>query len=190
MRNFAEIAAQLHDPDNGIFGTCQRGKAGWGENMAFVGPMVNAFGGQWFDMDWNPTIDSPEWHAAITYYVDLMNNYGPPGASANGHNENRALFADGRCATWVDATSAAGYIYNPDESSVADTTGFFQAPMQVTDKGTGWFWAWALAIPTSSQNVRCGQGIPGLVDLGRLRDAGGRDQGLGRRASGHPAIDL
>ncbi|KPP87927.1 MAG: ABC-type sorbitol/mannitol uptake system substrate-binding component SmoE [Rhodobacteraceae bacterium HLUCCA08] len=151
--DFAEIAAQLHDPDNGIFGTCQRGKAGWGENMAFVGPMVNAFGGQWFDMDWNPTIDSPEWHAAITYYVDLMNNYGPPGASANGHNENRALFADGRCATWVDATSAAGYIYNPDESSVADTTGFFQAPMQVTDKGTGWFWAWALAIPTSSQNV-------------------------------------
>jgi len=151
--DFAEIAAQLHDPDNGIFGTCQRGKAGWGENMAFVGPMVNAFGGQWFDMDWNPTIDSPEWHAAITYYVDLINNYGPPGASANGHNENRALFADGRCATWVDATSAAGYIYNPDESSVADTTGFFQAPMQVTDKGTGWFWAWALAIPTSSQNV-------------------------------------
>lgn len=150
---FAEIVAQVHDPDNEVFGTCQRGKAGWGENMAFVGPLVNAFGGRWFDMDWNPQIDSPEWHNAINYYVDLMNNYGPPGASSNGHNENRALFADGRCATWVDATSAAGYIYNPDESSVADVTGFFQAPMQVTDRGTGWFWAWALAIPTSSQNV-------------------------------------
>jgi multiple sugar transport system substrate-binding protein/sorbitol/mannitol transport system substrate-binding protein len=147
---FAEIAAQLHDPENGVFGTCQRGKAGWGENMAFVGPMVNAFGGRWFDMDWRPTIDSEAWHNAITYYVDLMNNYGPPGASSNGHNENRALFADGRCATWVDATSAAGYIYNPNESSVADVTDFFQAPKQVTDKGTGWFWAWALAIPSSS----------------------------------------
>ena len=150
--DFAEIVAQLHDPDNGVFGTCQRGKAGWGENMAFVGPLVNAFGGKWFDMDWNPTIDSPEWNAAITYYVDLMNNYGPPGATANGHNENRALFADGKCATWVDATSAAGYIFNPNESSVADKTDFFQAPKQVTDKGTGWFWAWALAIPTSSKN--------------------------------------
>ena len=42
-----------------------------------------------------------------------MNNYGPPGATANGHNENRALFATGHCAMWVDATSAAGYIYNP-----------------------------------------------------------------------------
>ena len=149
---FEEMVAKLNDPDNGIFGTCQRGKAGWGENMAFVGPLVNAFGGRWFDMDWNPTIDSPEWNAAITYYVDLMNNYGPPGATANGHNENRALFADGKCATWVDATSAAGYIFNPSESSVADKTDFFQAPKQVTDKGTGWFWAWALAIPTSSKN--------------------------------------
>lgn len=147
---FADIVAQVHDPDNGVFGTCQRGKAGWGENMAFVGPMVNAFGGRWFDMDWQPQIDSEEWRAAINYYVDLMNNYGPPGASSNGHNENRALFADGRCATWVDATSAAGYIFNPNESSVADKTDFFQAPYQETKNGTGWFWAWALAVPASS----------------------------------------
>ena len=150
---FEEIVAQLHNPDEGVYGTCQRGKAGWGENMAFVGPLVNAFGGRWFDMDWNPQIDSEAWHNAVKYYVDLMHNYGPPGASANGHNENRALFADGKCATWVDATSAAGFIYNPNESKVADKTDFFQAPKQVTDKGTGWFWAWALAIPTSSQKV-------------------------------------
>ncbi|MEQ8698916.1 MAG: extracellular solute-binding protein, partial [Bauldia litoralis] len=91
---FAEIVAKVHDPDNGVFGTCQRGKAGWGENMAFVGPLVNAFGGRWFDMDWKPTIDSEAWHNAVTYYVDLMNEFGPPGATANGHNENRALFAD------------------------------------------------------------------------------------------------
>ena len=150
---FAEIVAKVHDPDNGVFGTCQRGKAGWGENMAFVGPLVNAFGGRWFDMEWQPQIDSDAWKQAVTYYVDLMNKYGPPGASANGHNENRALFADGKCATWVDATSAAGFIFNPQESSVSDKTDFFQAPKQVTDKGTGWFWAWALAIPESSQKA-------------------------------------
>jgi multiple sugar transport system substrate-binding protein/sorbitol/mannitol transport system substrate-binding protein len=149
----AEFAAKLHDPDNGVYGTCQRGKAGWGENMAFVGPMVNAFGGRWFDMDWLPQLTSEPWKKAVTYYVDLMNKYGPPGASTNGHNENRALFADGKCATWVDATSAAGFIYNPDESKVADTTDFTKAPKQVTDKGTGWFWAWALAVPASSQKL-------------------------------------
>lgn len=150
---FAEIAAQLHDPDNGVYGTCQRGKAGWGENMAFVGTVANAFGARWFDEDWNPQLDSPEWNAAINYYVDLMIASGPPGSSANGHNENRALFKDGACATWVDATSAAGDVRNPETSTVADVTDFFQAPMQETANGTGWFWSWALAIPASSQNV-------------------------------------
>lgn len=150
---FAEMAAKLHDPANGIFGTCQRGKAGWGENMAFVGTVANAFGGRWFDEKWNPQLDSPEWKAAINYYVDLMKASGPPGSSANGHNENRALFKDGKCATWVDATSAAGDVRNPDTSTVADKTGFFKAPKQATDKGTGWFWSWALAIPASSKKT-------------------------------------
>jgi len=147
------MAAKLHDPDNGIFGTCQRGKAGWGENMAFVGTVANAFGARWFDEGWKPQLDSAEWNAAITYYVDLMTASGPPGASANGHNENRALFKDGKCATWVDATSAAGDVRNPETSTVADTTDFFKAPKQETDKGTGWFWSWALAIPKSSKKV-------------------------------------
>lgn len=150
---FAEMARKAHDPDNGIYGTCQRGKAGWGENMAFVGTVANAFGARWFDMNWKPQLDSKEWNAAVSYYVDLMKKYGPPGASANGHNENRALFKDGKCATWVDATSAAGDVRNPATSKVADVTDFFQAPKQVTDKGTGWFWSWALAIPKSSSKV-------------------------------------
>jgi len=150
---FAQIAKATHDPENEMYGTCQRGKAGWGENMAFVGTVANAFGARWFDEDWNPQLDSPEWHAAVSYYVDLMQNYGPPGASANGHNENRALFMDGKCATWVDATSAAGNVKDPNASKVADMTDFFQAPKQATDKGTGWFWSWALAIPASTKKA-------------------------------------
>ena len=150
---FAEMAAKLHDPANGVYGTCQRGKAGWGENMAFVGTVANAYGARWFDENWNPQLDSAEWNAAVNYYVDLMNRAGPPGASANGHNENRALFKDGKCATWVDATSAAGDVRNPATSSVANQTDFFKAPKQATDKGTGWFWSWALAIPQSSKQV-------------------------------------
>ena len=53
----AEYAAKLTDKSKEQYGFCQRGKPGWGENMAFVGPMVNAFGGQWFDMDWKPQLD-------------------------------------------------------------------------------------------------------------------------------------
>lgn len=144
-------AAEIHDPDNETFGICLRGKPGWGENMAFVSTLVNTFGGRWFDEDWNPELDSPEWQEAISFYVDLLGSYGPSGASSNGFNENQALFSSGKCAMWVDATSAAGRIFNPDESSVADQLGFSQAPVAETPKGSHWLWSWALAIPASSE---------------------------------------
>jgi sorbitol/mannitol transport system substrate-binding protein len=149
----AEYAAKLTDKSKEQYGFCQRGKPGWGENMAFVGPMVNAFGGRWFNEKWEPQLTTEPWKNAINYYVKNMQAYGPPGASANGHNENRALFATGHCAMWVDATSAAGYIYNPKESQVADKTAFTAAPVQVTSNGSAWFWSWALAIPASSQKA-------------------------------------
>jgi sorbitol/mannitol transport system substrate-binding protein len=149
----AEFAAKLTDKSKEQYGFCQRGKPGWGENMAFVGPMVNAFGGRWFDENWEPQLTSEPWQKAVSYYVENMNEYGPPGATANGHNENRALFATGHCAMWVDATSAAGYIFNPQESQVANKTAFAAAPIQETSNGSGWFWAWALAIPSSSTKV-------------------------------------
>ena len=149
----AEFSAKLTDKSKEQYGFCQRGKPGWGENMAFVGPMVNAFGGRWFDMDWKPQLTTEPWVNAVNYYVKNLNEYGPPGATANGHNENRALFATGHCALWVDATSAAGYIFNPSESQVADKTAFAPAPIEVTSNGSGWFWAWALGIPSSSSKV-------------------------------------
>ncbi|KXS36760.1 MAG: sorbitol/mannitol transport system substrate-binding protein [Halomonadaceae bacterium T82-2] len=143
-------ASKVNDPDNGVYGICLRGKPGWGENMAFLSTLVNTYGGRWFDEDWHPEIDSPAWHKAVNFYVDLMNNYGPPGATSNGFNENQALFSSGKCGMWVDATSAAGRIYNPDESKVADELGFAPAPIAETPKGSHWLWSWALAIPKSS----------------------------------------
>ncbi|QTP58475.1 sugar ABC transporter substrate-binding protein [Billgrantia antri] len=150
-------AAELHDPDNGLAGICLRGKPGWGENMAFVSTLVNTFGGRWFDEEWNPELDSQAWQEAIGFYVDLLGNYGPPGASSNGFNENLALFSRGNCAMWVDATSAAGKLYNPAESQVADRLGFAPAPVAETPKGAHWLWSWALAIPASSEKQDAAQ---------------------------------
>ena len=64
--------------------------------------MLNTFDATWFDMKWKPTIDTPEWKKAITFYVNLMKADGPPGASANGFNENLTLFASGKAAMWIE----------------------------------------------------------------------------------------
>ena len=148
-----EWSAKLNDPSNKIYGTCQRGKPGWGENMAIIETMANTFGARPFDMDWKPQFTSDAWKKTVNFYVDLMNKYGPPGVTGNGHLENRTLFAAGNCATWVDATSAAGYMFNPDESKVADTVAFANAPIEKVPNGNHWLWAWSLAVPTTSKHV-------------------------------------
>ncbi|MDP9154735.1 MAG: sugar ABC transporter substrate-binding protein [Pseudomonadota bacterium] len=147
-----QFADKLTDKAKGQYGICLRGKAGWGENMAFVSTLVNTYGGRWFDENWKAQLDTPEWHKAITFYADLLKNDGPPGASSNGFNENLTLMSSGKCAMWIDATVAAGMLYNKSQSQVADKIGFAAAPVAVTPKGSHWLWSWSLAIPKTSKS--------------------------------------
>ena len=149
----AEAARKITDKDKEIYGICLRGKAGWGENMAFLSAMANSYGARWFDMDWKPQFDSEAWKATLTDYLDLMNNYGPPGASSNGFNENLALFQTGKCGMWIDATVAASFVTNPNDSQVAEHVGFALAPDKGLGKRGNWLWAWNLAIPAGSQKT-------------------------------------
>jgi len=147
-----QFADKLTDKSKGQYGICLRGKAGWGENMAFFSTVVNTFGGRWFDEKWQAQLDTPEWHKALTFYSDLLKNDGPPGASSNGFNENLTLMSSGKCAMWIDATVAAGMLYNKAQSQVADKIGFAAAPVEVTPKGNHWLWSWSLAIPKTSKS--------------------------------------
>ncbi|TQS72589.1 sugar ABC transporter substrate-binding protein [Rhodobacteraceae bacterium] len=147
-----DAAAKMTDKDAGIYGICLRGKPGWGENMAFISAMANSYGARWFDMDWRPEFDTDPWKATLTDYLDLMENYGPPGASSNGFNENLSLFQQGKCGMWIDATVAASFLTDPEESQVADNVGYAVFPnKEGVDNHGNWLWSWNLAIPKSSE---------------------------------------
>jgi sorbitol/mannitol transport system substrate-binding protein len=153
----AQAAARMHDPAHGTHGICLRGKPGWGENMAIVGTMVNAYRGQWFNANWQPQLDSRAWRDAVHMYLSLLRKWGPPGAGANGYNENLNLFMAGHCAIWVDATVAGSFVNRPERSRVAGRVGFLPAPVALTSKGAHWLWTWALAIPSSSRQAAAAQ---------------------------------
>ncbi len=147
-----EAAAAMDDPEAGINGICLRGKAGWGEGGAFITVTGNSFGARWFDEDWNAQFDQPQWAEALNFYVNLMNDYGPDGYATNGFNENLSLFQQGKCGMWIDATVAASFVTNPNDSEVADSVGFALAPnSEGVAKRANWLWAWALAIPAGTQ---------------------------------------
>ncbi len=151
------VAAKIHDPANGVYGICLRGKPGWGDNMALITTMANSFGGQLFDMKWQPQFTSKPWKDAVGTYVDLLKNFGPPGSSSNSFNEILALYNEGKCGMWIDATIAASFITDPKQSKVADKVAFAQSPIAVTERGANWLWAWSLAIPKSSKQPEAAQ---------------------------------
>ena len=146
-----EAAAAMTDRDNEINGICLRGKAGWGEGGAFITAMSNSFGARWFDEDWGAQFDTQPWKDTLEFFVGMMSESGPPGYATNGFNENLSLFQQGKCGMWIDATVAASFVTNPNDSEVADSVGFALAPDNGLGKRSNWLWAWALAIPAGTQ---------------------------------------
>ena len=130
---------------------CQRGKPGWGENVALVTAMANSYGGRWFDMEWTPELTSQAWDSALRMYIEL-GALADPGSREFGFNENTELFRNGQCAIWVDST-AAGSALVADGSQVADVVGFAQAPGTGLSKDSAWLWVWSLAVPANSTHA-------------------------------------
>src|SRR5580658_1398684 len=146
------FAAKLNQPGK-VAGICLRGLAGWGDNMASLDTVVNTFGGEWFNMNWQPQLTSPAFEAATSFYVNLIRQDGEAGASNDSFNQLLTLYGQGKCAMWYDSTVAATSIATT-YPSIAASTGYAFAPVDKTSS-SGWLWTWSLGIPqgVSSQGA-------------------------------------
>ncbi|HZD23688.1 MAG TPA: extracellular solute-binding protein [Acidimicrobiia bacterium] len=147
----AEIARAVNSDE--MAGICLRGKPGWGDLGASLTTVVNTFGGTWWLANPDGSIgaaqvDQPEFAEAVNFYVDLINEAGEDDAANASFNECLSLYLDGKVAMWYDATVAAGLL-EADDSPVRGLNGYALAPTKLTD-ASGWFWAWALAIPQNA----------------------------------------
>src|SRR6266516_4383322 len=145
----AHFAQVLNDPAHGVTGILLRGQSGWGMNMAPLDTMINTFGGSWFDLQWKPQLTSPPVQQAVTFYVNLLQKYGEPGASTSGWEECLSLMSQGKGAMFYDATVFGGLLETPSTSKIAGQVGYAYAP---TTNGSHWLWAWSLGIVNSSHN--------------------------------------
>jgi sorbitol/mannitol transport system substrate-binding protein len=148
VRGFAE---KLDNPEGDVHGIILRGLPGWGANMAPFDTFINTYGGRWYNLDWEPQLTSPEVKEAIRAYSTLARSYGQPGITSDNFPECENSFTSGSGAIWYDATSAAGYLSDPETSKVADKVGFAYGPTAVTPHGAHWLWSWALGIEFSSR---------------------------------------
>lgn len=149
-----EVAAAAKTIKDGGFaeaGICLRGLPGWGEMFAPLTTVVQTFGGNWFNMDWEQQVNSPEFIEAVTFYTDLIKAAGEPDPASAGFTECLNYVKEGKAAMWYDATSAAG-ILEASDSPVAGKMGYTQAPVKETTQ-SGWLWSWNLAMPKTTKHA-------------------------------------
>ncbi len=142
----ADFARQMKSGDRA--GICLRGKPGWGDLFASMTTVVNTFGGQWYNMNWEAQLTSPQWRTAVAFYLQTLADSGQADPAAFSFTECLDLFSTDRAAMWYDATSAAGSV---ESSPVKGKVGYVRAPIEKT-ADSGWLWSWNLGINAESDN--------------------------------------
>jgi sorbitol/mannitol transport system substrate-binding protein len=148
-QQIADLAAQADGKQPGMKGICLRGQPGWGQVFAPLTTVVNTFGGTWFNADWTPGVNAPEFKEATQFYVDLVRAHGENGAPQAGFTECLNNMTQSSVAMWYDATSAAGSL-EADDSPVKGKIGYVAAPV-VKTPSSGWLYAWAWGIQQASK---------------------------------------
>ena len=135
---------------NDMAGICMRGKPGWGDLFAPLTTVVQTFGGNWYDNQWNATVDTPEWKNAVTFYKTMLDESGEKDPVSYSFNECLTALKEGKAAMWADASVAASML-EADDSPVKGKMGYAHMPVDKT-KESGWLWSWNLAIPATTKH--------------------------------------
>ena len=144
----ADAAKKVNTADSS--GICMRGKPGWGDLFAPLTTVVQTFGGSWYDMEWNATVNTPEWKEAITFYKTMLDESGQADPVSYSFNECLTALKEGKTAMWADASVAASMLEAAD-SPVKGKMGYAHMPVTKTTE-SGWLWSWNLAVPASTKN--------------------------------------
>ncbi|HZJ10208.1 MAG TPA: sugar ABC transporter substrate-binding protein [Trueperaceae bacterium] len=110
-----------------------------GQGAAATSQIVNllySFGGQWLDADGNSALDSEESVAALTYYADLLRNYGPPGPASLHWPEVTSLYAQGQVAMIFDANVFRSIMEDPEQAIDVVRENTMYAPLPAGPAGS------------------------------------------------------
>lgn len=141
-------AAQLNDPNNGVYGFVSRGKRS--PAVTQFSSFLYSMGGD-FMKDGKATLTSPEAVKALEYYGTLLKDYGPPGTLNMSWPEAMGVFTQGKAVFYTDASSLFTNATDPSKSSVADKVGFAPFPAGPAGSKPYNVTSWAIGVGANSE---------------------------------------
>lgn len=149
-----DTAEMLNLKEPGVYGITFMGRRGVQLQCTYDN-MLWSFGGEWYDENYNPTINSQEAVEALEYFKSLI-PFAPEGVLTYDWDENANAFAQGRAAMTIQWQNAAPMFYNPEKSKIIGNFEFTLVPgKQQSDgtiKRTPTFGGWSLQIPKDAPN--------------------------------------
>ena len=112
--------------DNGIHGFSFMGRRGVQLQCTWDN-ILWSMGGDWYDENYRPTLDSPEAIAATEYLKSLI-PFCPVGVLSYDWDENAAAFAQGKSAVTIQWQNAAPQFVNPETSRIVGNWNFAMVP--------------------------------------------------------------
>jgi multiple sugar transport system substrate-binding protein len=150
-----DTAKALNLKEPGVYGITFMGRRGVQLQCTYDN-MIWSMGGEWFDADYNPTVNSDEAVAALDYFKSLV-PYAPPGVLTYDWDENANAFAQGKAAMTIQWQNAAPTFYDAKKSKIVGKFVFTLVPGQPQDDGsikrTPTFGGWSLEIPKDAPNM-------------------------------------
>ncbi len=182
MQEMYDIAAELDDADNDIYGFACRGAGN--PAVTQFSTFLRAFGGDFFDADGNAAINSPEAIEAFEFYGKILRDYGPDGVLNMGWTDTWNLFTQGKAAMRLDANTNIGS-WDPDNSLITlDDIGYFQIPVGPNgDHGDFLITAWAIGVSSGSANKEAAYAFANWVASSEIQIEVQKRGGSGARAS-------
>ena len=133
-----------------IYGYVMRAAQGNAAVADFM-PIFWAFGGEMFDTNGKPTVNSPEGIAALEFMLEL-GKYSPPGYVSFNAAEVGAHLLQGTAAMSINWPAWLSSFSDPSKSKVIGKMEFTTLP-SAQKQGQAEIGNWLLAIPRDSQNV-------------------------------------
>jgi multiple sugar transport system substrate-binding protein len=145
-------AAQEHNEPGETAGYVIRGQRGNPIVADFL-PILWSFGGDVFDEEWQPVIDSPESLAAVEFLVNDLKAVAQNGAQNTDAADRSRLLAIGEgLQSTIWPGEITGILLDPEVSQFGTDIAFTPIPAGPSGRGTPMMGNWLLAIPKASRN--------------------------------------
>lgn len=147
LEEYAANAQTLNNPPS-LYGTAMWGSKDQSPPIFFI--YLHAFGGEYLDADWNPTINNEAGVAALTAYADILKTAGPPGIASWGFPETNNAFTAALLGHTLQATVFAPG-YQEETAPVRGKVGYAVTPKGPVQRGYSTF---AMSLAISSRTER------------------------------------